>query len=68
MLEKPFFFVRVQGELHQIGLLGIYGLPLLEEEIRAMGDAVNKTISGGISGAVSEKWDNITTGWNTDPK
>ena len=55
MLEEPFFFIRVQGELHQIGFLGISGFPLLGEEMRAMADAVNKTISRGIAGVVREK-------------
>lgn len=55
ILEEPFFFIRSQEELHQIGFLGIFGFPLLGEEMKAMGDAVNKTISRGIAGVVHEK-------------
>lgn len=42
-------------ELHQIVFLGIFGFPLLGEEMRSMGDSVNRTISRGAAGVVSEK-------------
>ena len=48
------FFIRVQGELHQISFLGIFGFCLLGEEMKAMGDAVNK-ISRGIAGVFHGK-------------
>lgn len=63
MLEEPFFFIRESWgdyfwgriELHQIVFLSICGFPFLGEEMRAMGDALNKTISRGIAGVVHEK-------------
>lgn len=61
MLEEPFLYhgrrsdhFGVRPELQQMPFIGRF-FPLLEEEMRALGDDVDKIISRGIAGAVQDK-------------